>query len=588
MHLHTVSTNVLGCFCLIGFVTVASAQVRAVEWTLLIANSGAGSVTRFDGLTGEFAGLFVPPGSGGLGSECLTAPTAIAFGPDGKFYVASGGATDVVLRYDGVTGDFLNIFVSDGAGGLDEPSAMVFGADGHLYVSSKETDAVLRYDGTSGAFMNAFVSTGSGGLDEPFGLVFGPDGHLYVNSVLTETIIRYDGASGAFMDVFADDSVIDFFENLSLVFGPGGDLYVTSAHPGKVVRFDGTTGVAIEEFITPGSGGLEDPIAMRFGPDGHMYLLDYALDLVLRYDGASGAFMDTFIPAGSGSMRCPYDLVFAMLPPPACPPSLSSDVVLAPAGSSGAIGEARQNRYLNFLGGNPGQLTAVQVTFLELPGPWSVWEGTQLFVQEPVEISERADRGLERPCTGADPCTGATFRAATLGCNPFYTDWAALGVMQVWHRGIVPTKYLAPAGPIDTPARYEIRELSSTCTLDPAGFSGAVVVQMSGWGDKVGEAPGAFVFPDPSPTGVTGVTVLETTSHLAKFTGRSNAPPISQTDILGVGTAGPISVPDGRIDVGDLTSNLDAFRGGAYPFTPGSDPRPDCSCLGAPPPPICP
>jgi hypothetical protein len=31
---------------------------------------------------------------------------------------------------------------------------------------------VLRFDGTTGAFINAFVPNGSGGLQNPFGLIF--------------------------------------------------------------------------------------------------------------------------------------------------------------------------------------------------------------------------------------------------------------------------------------------------------------------------------------------------------------------------------------------------------------------------------
>jgi len=70
-----------------------------------------------------------------------------------------------------------------------------------LYVSSSHTDQVLRYNGTTGAFMNVFAS--GGGLDEPLGLVFGPDGNLYVSSGVTDQVLRYNGTTGAFMNVFA-------------------------------------------------------------------------------------------------------------------------------------------------------------------------------------------------------------------------------------------------------------------------------------------------------------------------------------------------------------------------------------------------
>jgi len=45
------------------------------------------------------------------------------------------------------------------------------GPDGNLYVTSR-SNAVLRYDGKTGAFLDVFAS--GGGLEDPAGLVFGP------------------------------------------------------------------------------------------------------------------------------------------------------------------------------------------------------------------------------------------------------------------------------------------------------------------------------------------------------------------------------------------------------------------------------
>ena len=125
--------------------------------------------------TPRFIDAFVTSESGGLNYA-----TGAIFGPDGNgdgaedLYVASA-FTDQVLRYDGVSGAFLDAFVSAASGGLDFPNGMVFGRDGHLYVGSRETDEVLRYDGSSDASLGAFVTTGSGGLTTSTNLVFGRD-----------------------------------------------------------------------------------------------------------------------------------------------------------------------------------------------------------------------------------------------------------------------------------------------------------------------------------------------------------------------------------------------------------------------------
>ena len=103
----------------------------------------------------------------------LVAPTAQAI----DLFVSSE-RTDEVLRYNGTTGAFIDVFASGGA--LRGPTGLVFGPDGNLYVSSRVTHDIKRYDGPTGAFIDAFAS--GGGLSLPQGLVFGPDGNLYVSS----------------------------------------------------------------------------------------------------------------------------------------------------------------------------------------------------------------------------------------------------------------------------------------------------------------------------------------------------------------------------------------------------------------------
>src|SRR5262249_34024294 len=149
----------------------------------------------------------------------------LAFGPDGNLYVSSRVPNHAILRYDGITGAFIDSFVPTGSGGLNGPAGVTFGADGNLYVASNQTQSILRYQGPSGPSPGSplpstgqtgatFVVAGSGGLANP-----------------------------------AD-----------VVFGPGGNLYVASQTPNNaVLAFDGTTGVFIRTYVAPGAGGLVDP-----------------------------------------------------------------------------------------------------------------------------------------------------------------------------------------------------------------------------------------------------------------------------------------------------------------------------------------
>ena len=75
--------------------------------------------------------------------------------------------TSEVLRFDGVTGAFMDVFadLSSISGGVEEPEGLVFGPDGDLYVSDFNRSAVYKFDGNTGTFDSVFVSAGSGGLD---------------------------------------------------------------------------------------------------------------------------------------------------------------------------------------------------------------------------------------------------------------------------------------------------------------------------------------------------------------------------------------------------------------------------------------
>ncbi len=269
---------------------------------LVVPSYNRNSIFRFQATTGDFLEEFA-------NSNGLDDPIQAIIGPDGKLYV-SGERSDDVLRYNPLTGAFIDTFVTAESGGLNEPSGMAFGPDGHLYVSSGATDEILRFDGTTGAFVNAFAAAGSGGLRAPYGLTFGPDGHLYVASFSQDDVLRFDGATGAFIDTFVTAGSGGLNTPEQLTFGPDGHLYVASFSTDNVLRYHGTTGAFIDMFVTTSLGGLDQPSGLAFGPDGHLYVTDYRNDLILRYDGITGAFIDTYVSAGSGGLNQPIFATF--------------------------------------------------------------------------------------------------------------------------------------------------------------------------------------------------------------------------------------------------------------------------------------
>src|SRR4029077_18531284 len=132
----------------------------------------------------------------------LDFPEGMTLGPDGNLYVSNAssgsGSGNTIVRFNGLTGEFMNLFVTQGSGGLNGPFCLTFGPDGNLYVASFSTNNILRYSGSTGAFIDTFAS--GGGLSGPEGLTFGPDGNLYVVGASNDAILRYNGSTGAFID----------------------------------------------------------------------------------------------------------------------------------------------------------------------------------------------------------------------------------------------------------------------------------------------------------------------------------------------------------------------------------------------------
>lgn len=110
-------------------------------------------------------------------------------GPDGLLYIAAG---DRVIRHDAVTGAYVDDFVAEASGGLSGAETLAFGPDGHLYVGSFFTQQILRYDGLTGDFIDVFVDSIPTHSD-----LHWAEGDLYVAGAGNNRVVaRYDGITG--------------------------------------------------------------------------------------------------------------------------------------------------------------------------------------------------------------------------------------------------------------------------------------------------------------------------------------------------------------------------------------------------------
>ena len=140
-----------------------------------------------------------------------------------------------VISYDALSGDFLkNIDIPVEL--IDNPPSLVADSEGRVYVSSRENDRILRFNGITGEFIDVFIDSGSGGLDSPFGLAFGPDGNLFVVSEFNSKVLHFDGVTGEFIDVFVDSSIDT---PLGIIFDVNGDMYITNWYEDSITKFNG-------------------------------------------------------------------------------------------------------------------------------------------------------------------------------------------------------------------------------------------------------------------------------------------------------------------------------------------------------------
>ncbi|MEQ1848790.1 MAG: hypothetical protein ABL983_24830, partial [Nitrospira sp.] len=189
--------------------------------------------------------------------------------------------TDQVLRYNGTTGAFIDVFVT---GILDGPTGLTFGADGHLYVGDWFGGKVYKFDGVSGAQIGAgaFATLPSG-----FGVAsieFGPDGHLYVGDGQVNDLLKFNGTTGAFMSTI-DASITPY----DIETGPDGTLYVTDFTAGRVERFDTAIGTSLGFFDT-GATGIVNPWGLAFTPEMQVTVVASVAPTITNLSGDSLAY----------------------------------------------------------------------------------------------------------------------------------------------------------------------------------------------------------------------------------------------------------------------------------------------------------
>ncbi len=279
---------------------------------LVVADAATSSVHGFDTTTGTYIGEMT--------SGSMAAPSAMRFGPLSLLVTEGDIASGTAAVYSVDTTDWtVSTFIDStaypamtAANGIEMDPSM------NILVASTATHEVLKFAGPEsdpattgyapGEFIEVFVSAGDGGLSNPtcigYGLTGGAGGSDFLVCSQDGGIKRYDGTTGAYVDDYIADTVLS--EPWGFAFHPVGasaKMYVTDKANDLVKRFDPADTSVVETWVPddPANNGQltgpTGPTGILHGIDGALFVSSSSTGYVNQYGGLDttdpGAFLDT-------------------------------------------------------------------------------------------------------------------------------------------------------------------------------------------------------------------------------------------------------------------------------------------------------
>ncbi len=297
---------------------------------MIVASATDSALYEIDTTTGSVLKTIVAPYTYQTATSApnfFTAPSGIAFGPDGNLYISIDGdyalstpAPESILQYNFTT-NTLSTFISSntldniaGSAGGFTPAGLAFGPDGNLYVTSSGDGAVERFAVTNTAGTLTFNSAATPvalatSMFDPGGLTFGANagdtGNLYVADSVDGNVVQITNATSSAPSVYYT-YVNGVSARLGIPTGvtwSGGDLYIADESAGRIFQYNPSTGATVP--ITPqrGQGALanQNPQDLLFDGQGHMFTANMGSSFGSNLNGSvyeyttAGAFVKTLV-----------------------------------------------------------------------------------------------------------------------------------------------------------------------------------------------------------------------------------------------------------------------------------------------------
>ena len=262
--------------------------------SIYVSATQADSIQTFDASTGLYTGSLV----GAFGSsqsqgnaEWGDVPYALEFGPDGNWYVAHYGASN--LRKISPAGVDLGTVLDNSTAGVSLIDQFTLGPDGDFYVVDANGGRVVRFQGPGGTTPGAPIGTApftfitQNGIED---INFGPDGNLYivVQTGTVREVRRYNATTGALLNTIVSVTqivqMVPGGQPIALISGidiHDNTLYGVNRSDGEIFRVDLTTPAApglpqlLATLSTAGMGDV-DTRDIEFNPaNGRLYISGY-------------------------------------------------------------------------------------------------------------------------------------------------------------------------------------------------------------------------------------------------------------------------------------------------------------------------
>ncbi len=245
-----------------------------------------------------------------------------------------------------------------------------------------------------------------------------------------------------------------------------------------------------------------------------------------------------------------------------CPtPSPPEPVTILDSPAPGFPKVLSTNRFLLFTAGDAGQHQAIRITLKDLPDPYHIWNGFQMWVGEAKQVTENP--GFVDPDNPLVPPGTPTFWAAMLQCTPHCsTEWSTMDPINVFGEAIVPSTLQTSTGPILHLAKYDVQVIGCNpgCNTDPDdenNYSAALEAHTSGYGDTMKDC--AFL-PDPCTPPDDRVDQTDISQVIKRFSGDPLSIVKARADIDGLDPVNRACV-NLKIDQTDVFEAVQGFQG---------------------------